>query len=242
MLESEPTVLIVEDDPELAEALQELLDSEGFTTSIETNGSRAIERIEEEAPAAVILDLGLPGANGFEVCRAVRPDYMGAIIMLTGQSGDNEHIEGLEAGADDYVTKPLSPPILLARLNALMRRLEQISEVTDVSLAGMDTKKLERGPLLINRRARETRIGGEPVKLTTFEFDLLWMLARRTGNTVSRDELYDQLLDREYDGLDRTIDVHISRLRKKLVAYGGNDDWIKTIHGKGYQFFVAETD
>ncbi len=239
MIESEPTVLIVEDDPELAAALEELLKSEGYTTSIEPDGKRAIDRIEDEAPAAVILDLGLPGANGFEVCRAVRPDYLGAIIMLTGQSGDNEHIQGLEAGADDYVTKPLSPPILLARLNALIRRLEQISEVTDVSLSGIDTKKLERGPLLIDRRAREAYINGDPVKLTTFEFDLLWMLAKRSGNTVSRDQLYAELLDREYDGLDRTIDVHISRLRKKLSQYGGKDDWIKTIHGKGYQFFIG---
>lgn len=234
------SVLIVEDEPELAEALAEILDSEGFDVEVEHNGARAIERIDEESPAAVLLDLDLPGANGFEVCRSVRPDYMGAIIMLTGAKGENEHIEGLEAGADDYVTKPVSSPVLIARLNALMRRLEQISEVTDVSLAGLDTKKLNRGPLVIDRRAREAQIDDDPIKLTTFEFDLLWLLASRAGSTVSRDELYQELLDREYDGLDRTIDVHISRLRKKLIEFGGDADWVKTVHGKGYQFFVGD--
>ena len=239
MFDSELTVLIVEDDPALATALQDFLDLEGFQTSLESNGVRAIERIRAEAPAAVILDLGLPDADGFEICRAVRPEYMGAIIMLTGAHGDNDHIRGLEAGADDYVTKPVSTPLLLARLKALLRRLEQISEVTDVSLINADSKQLESGPLFIDRRAREASIGEEPVHLTTFEFDLLWMLARRAGSTVGRDELYRRLLDRDYDGLDRTIDVHISRLRKKLVEYGGDADWIKTIHGKGYQFFIA---
>lgn len=239
MMESEATVLIVEDDPDLATALKEFLDIEGFITGVEGNGIRAIERIRAEAPAAVILDLGLPEADGFEICRAVRPDYMGAIIMLTGSQGDNDHIRGLEAGADDYVTKPVSTPLLLARLKALMRRLEQISEVTDVSLTGLDSKKLTKGPLFVDRRAREVIIHDEPVRLTTFEFDLLWLLARRSGSTVSRDELYEELLQREYDGLDRTIDVHISRLRKKLVEYGGDADWIKTIHGKGYQFFIT---
>ncbi len=234
------SVLIVEDDPDLAEALQEILASEGFDADIESNGARAIERIEDESPAAVLLDLELPGANGFEVCRQVRPDYMGAIIMLTGKKGENEHIEGLEAGADDYVTKPVSSPVLIARLNALLRRLHQISEVTDVSLAGLDTKQLTRGPLEIDRRAREAHIDDDHVKLTTFEFDLLWLLASRTGSTVSRDELYEELLERQYDGLDRTIDVHISRLRKKLVEFGGESDWIKTVHGKGYQFFVGD--
>ncbi len=239
MMESEATVLIVEDDPGLASALKEFLDSEGFDTAVETNGERAIERILQELPAAVILDLGLPDADGFEVCRAVRPEYMGAIVMLTGSHGDNDHIKGLEAGADDYVTKPVSTPLLLARLKALIRRLEQISEVTDVSLTGIDNKKLQKGPLFIDRRARETMINDDNVRLTTFEFDLLWLLARRAGTTVSRDDLYRELLDREYDGLDRTIDVHISRLRKKLIEFGGDAEWIKTIHGKGYQFFVA---
>ena len=239
MIDSELTVLIVEDDPALATALHDFLDLEGYHTSLESNGARAIERIRAEAPAAVILDLGLPDADGFEICRAVRPEYMGAIIMLTGAHGDNDHIRGLEAGADDYVTKPVSTPLLLARLKALLRRLEQISEVTDSSLVGVDSKKLQTGPLFIDRRAREASINEEPVHLTTFEFDLLWMLARRAGSTVGRDELYRSLLDRDYDGLDRTIDVHISRLRKKLVEFGGDAEWIKTIHGKGYQFFIT---
>lgn len=239
MIESDATILIVEDDPSLAGALQDLLQSEGYITDIEADGRRAIERIQEENPAAVLLDLSLPGADGFQICEAVRPDYLGAIIMLTGSQGDNEHIKGLEAGADDYVTKPVSTPLLLARLKSLLRRIEQISEVTDFSITGTDNKRIEQGALLIDRRARETYINGEPIKLTTFEFDLLWLLARRAGAPVSRDELYLALLEREYDGLDRTIDVHISRLRKKLMEYGGDADWIKTIHGKGYQFFVT---
>lgn len=239
MMESDLKILIVEDDADLATALNEILESEGYDTEVERNGARAIERILDETPAAVILDLGLPDADGFEVCRAVRPEYMGAIIMLTGAQSDNDHIKGLEAGADDYVTKPLSAPLLLARLKALLRRLEQISEVTDVPLTGRDPKKFHKGPLFIDRRARSASIDDEAVQLTTFEFDLLWVLAKRAGTTVSRDDLYRELLDREYDGLDRTIDVHISRLRKKLVEYGGDAEWVKTIHGKGYQFFVG---
>lgn len=239
MIESDAKILIVEDDPSLAGALQDFLESEGFITDIEADGLRAIDRIRQEPPAAVLLDLGLPGADGFEVCEAVRPEFVGAIIMLTGSLGDNEHIKGLEAGADDYVTKPVSTPLLLARLKALLRRIEQISEATDVSITGTDNKRIEQGPLVIDRRARETYIDGEPIRLTTFEFDLLWLLARRAGTPVSRDELYLELLEREYDGLDRTIDVHISRLRKKLMEFGGDADWVKTIHGKGYQFFVT---
>ncbi len=238
--QTKPGVLIVEDDPKLAESLAELLSAENYATSVEHNGAVAIERIRDESPAVVILDLDLPGANGFEVLKAVRPDYMGAIVMLTGATDDRDHIRGLELGADDYVTKPVSPELLLVKLENRLRHLEQISEVTDVSLAGIETYKLDRGPLTIDRRARDAFIEGQEVDLTTFEFNLLWLLVSNTGNTVSRADLYDELLDREYDGLDRTIDVHISRLRKKLVNFGGKNDWIKTVHGKGYQFFIPQ--
>ncbi|MBA2664311.1 MAG: response regulator transcription factor [Bradymonadaceae bacterium] len=233
MAKSATTVLIVEDDAILAEVLGEFLNSKGFDAIIESNGADAVDRIRDVNPDIVILDVMLPSVDGFEVCRRVRQFYSGAILMLTGRTTEIDHILGLELGADDYVTKPVPPSLLLARLRALLRRV-------DNRAANGDTfaQTAQIGCLVLHYGARQALIGTTNVELTTIEFDLLWLLAQQAGSTVERDSIYRELLNREYDGLDRTVDVHISKLRRKLVGQGGEADWIKTVHGRGYQLFV----
>ncbi len=242
---SAASVLIIEDDAHLAKALGDYLTLEGFDVSIETDGVTAVERIREEDPDVVILDVMLPIVDGLEVCRRVRPFYSGAILMLTGRIDEGDQIRGLEAGADDYVLKPVRPSLLLARIRALLRRVESRGfpaiPVGEIIEMGSEVSLTQIGCLLLNQSAREAYIGSKMVELTTIEFDLLWLLVQQAGQPVDRDSLYRDLLNREYDGLDRTIDVHISKLRRKLVEQGGCSNWIKTVHGRGYQLFVEAT-
>ncbi|MFU8803898.1 MAG: winged helix-turn-helix domain-containing protein, partial [Bradymonadaceae bacterium] len=188
------------------------------------------------------LDVMIPGVDGFEVCEQVRPQFKGAILILTGVDDEHAHIRGLELGADDYVTKPVTPPVLLARLRALLRRIKTPGPRGDGEFAGLfHDDSFVVGEMTIVASARDVKIGPQSIDLTTLEYELLVLLAQRAGVTVERDLLYQALLEREYDGLDRTIDVHISRLRKKLAEGGGSADWIKTIHGRGYQLILQES-
>jgi len=239
---SAANVLIVEDDAHLADALGDYLKSEGFDVAIESDSAKAVERIRVEQPDIVILDIMLPKIDGLEVCRLVRPFYSGAILMLTGKIDEGDQIQGLEAGADDYVLKPVHPSLLLARVRALLRRVESRGFPAipggEIIEMGGEVSLTQIGCLLLNQSAREAYIGSTTIDLTTIEFDLLWLLVQQAGQPVDRDSLYRDLLNREYDGLDRTIDVHISKLRRKLVDQGGCASWIKTVHGRGYQLFV----
>jgi DNA-binding response OmpR family regulator len=240
VLTSQATILIVEDDALLQRVLADFLTAQGFATLIESRGDLAIATIREHNPAAVILDIIIPEVDGFEVCRQVRPDYQGAILILTGCDQEDDLIRGLESGADDYVTKPVTPQILLARLRALLRRVhiyriglgETISET-------FGDEPIHVGELTITPRSREVFIDSEPVALTTLEYELLALLATHVAQPLDRSFLYQELLDREYDGLARTLDVHISRLRRKLAEHGGSSDWIKTLHGRGYQLAIV---
>lgn len=239
MSKNNPTLLIVEDDQNLQRVLADFLGAQGYNIIIAGRGDEAIETIRSQNPVAVILDVMIPGANGFEVCRSVRPDYQGAILILTGCDQEQDLILGLESGADDYVTKPVTPQILLARLRALLRRVDiHQAALSPEGRTGQGDEPITLGPLAILHGAREVRIEGNLVALTTLEYELIALLADRVAQTVDRTTLYEELLDREYDGLDRTIDVHISRLRKKLAEHGGSPDWIKTIHGRGYQLLI----
>lgn len=221
-------ILIVEDDARLATLLQEYLSAQGYEVDVEGRGDRAIDRIWRDDPALVVLDLMLPGTNGFDVCRRVRERHSRGILILTASKAEVDQAVGFELGADDYVIKPVEPRILLARIRSLLRRLEgpaAVPAVPDV---------IELGPLLIDRGRREVTVGKRPLDVTGVEFDVLWLLARRAGDVVSRDEMSLQVRGIPYDGTDRGIDVHVSRLRRKLEAAGLDGASLKSVRGYGY--------
>lgn len=235
MSANEPqSILIVEDDERLATLTQEYLQKNGFNVEVEPDGRNAIARIIDEQPSLVILDLMLPGADGFTVCRSVRNDYHGPILMLTARSDDVDQILGLEIGADDYVSKPAKPRVLLARVQSLLRRSTQD---IDLSAGSSEVEQtLEFGRLVIDNSRREAWREGEEIELTSAEFDLLWLLASNSGRILSREEIFSELRGIEYDGQDRSVDVRISRIRSKIGDDPIHPRRIKTIRSKGYLF------
>ncbi|MCA9513875.1 MAG: response regulator [Myxococcales bacterium] len=229
----QPRVLIVEDDPRLAELVREYLRENGFEVDIEPRGDVAVARIAETPPEVVILDLMLPGLDGLEVCRRVRPTFAGAILMLTARGDEIDEVVGLEIGADDYLAKPVRPRVLLARLNSLLRRRRPSG--ADDDDAGDDAPNALRiGALTIVPESRVARLDGEPLDLTTAEFDLLVLLASHAGEVLPRDEIYRELRGIEYDGLDRSIDLRVARLRKKLGDDAKQPRLLKSVRGIGY--------
>ena len=226
-------ILLVEDDERLAELTAEYLTKNDLVVSIEPRGDVAEARILAEQPDLVILDVMLPGKDGFEVCRAVRTQYRGVILMLTARDEDLDQILGLELGADDYIAKPVQPRLLLARIKALLRRAPGSGESGP---SADETDELEFGNFRISQATRNAHLGEDIIDLTTAEFDLLWLLARHAGNILSRDDLLQQLRGIGFDGLDRSIDARISRLRRKLGDDPENPTRIKTVRGKGYLF------
>ena len=177
-------ILLVEDDERLAELTAEYLTKNDLQVTIEPRGDAAEARIIAEQPDLVILDVMLPGKDGFEVCRSVRPHYRGVILMLTARDEDFDQILGLEMGADDYIAKPVQPRLLLARIKALLRRLPAPGETPTG-----ETEKMVFGQFRISQATRTATLGNETIDLTTAEFDLLWLLASHAGNVLSRDDL-----------------------------------------------------
>jgi len=218
-------ILIVEDDAKLALLVQEYLQSNGFEVIIEPRGDRAPDRILTERPDLVILDLMLPGLDGLQVCREVRPRFPNPILMLTARGEEVDEVVGLELGADDYLAKPVRPRLLLARINALLRRLPQPAHGEGAIILGA---------LTIEPANRRATLAGQELDLTTAEFDLLLYLARRAGEAVTREEIYRDLRGIEWDGLDRSIDLRVARLRRKLGDDGRNPQQIKSVRGTGY--------
>lgn len=225
-------VLIIEDDVRLAELTRDYLESNGFKVTVEGEGSRGVEQILALQPDLVILDLMLPGEDGLSICRRVRPDYAGPILMLTARTDDMDQVLGLEMGADDYVPKPVQPRVLLARMRALLRR----AELTDQS----GDSRLSFGNLEVDSATREAWLEGERVDLTSAEFDLLWLLASNAGRVLTREEIFNNLRGIKYDGQDRSIDVRVSRIRPKIGDDPNHPHRIKTVRSKGY-LFVKET-
>lgn len=228
------TILIVEDDERLALLTQEYLQKNGFHVAIESDGRKAIARIILEQPALVILDLMLPGADGFTVCRGVRDEYKKPILMLTARSDDVDQILGLEIGADDYVSKPAKPRVLLARIQSLLRRSAQYMDFDNEAFS--TEQNLTFGPLTIDNSRREAWLVEDEVELTSAEFDLLWLLSSNAGRILSREEIFGELRGIEYDGQDRSVDVRISRIRSKIGDDPIHPRRIKTIRSKGYLF------
>jgi two-component system OmpR family response regulator/two-component system response regulator RstA len=222
------SILLVEDDLRLSDLVSRYLESNGFRVAVVGRGDAVFEQVRRAAPDLIILDLGLPGQDGFSVCRQLRPSYENPILILTARDNDGDHILGLELGADDYVIKPVEPRVLMARIHALLRRGR--------SRARPEQNILRFGRLVINVAARAVSVDGEAIALSSNEFDLLVHLATRAGEVQSREAIFQQLYRREYDGIDRMLDVRISHLRKKLGDDADRSERIKTIWGQGYLF------
>jgi DNA-binding response OmpR family regulator len=225
-MDNQQHILLVEDDSELAEWIAGYLKDNQFFVQIINRGDLVEEFVRQNPPDLIILDINLPGCDGFEVCRRLRPFYNHPIVMLTANDEEFDEILGLEIGANDYITKPVTPRVLLARLKAHLR-LSQV-DTTD--------SLLRFGSLTIDPDGQTTCIDDDPVSLSCGEFELLCALARKAGQEVKREDLIKELRGFEYDGFDRTIDVRISRLRRKLGDTDSPPKKIKTIWGKGYLF------
>ncbi len=223
-------ILLIEDDERLAELVSDALTRAGYAVSHCANGVEGEARMRAEAFDVVLLDGHLPGKDGFDVLRDVRRDFKGRIVMLTARDDDIDQVLGLEGGADDYITKPVAPRVLMARLKALLRR-----EPAGGSEAAA-SDELRFGDLVIKPSAREARLGEALIELTTAEYDLLFFLAERAGSVVTREDIMQGLRGIEFDGLDRAIDARVSRLRRKIGDDAQAASRIKTVRGQGYLF------
>lgn len=228
-------ILLVEDDSRLAELIKDYLSQHGFRVIIETRGDRAAERVLKSDPDLILLDLMLPGKDGLSVCQEIRTSYRKPILILTAREDDMDQVAGLEMGADDYIKKPIVPRVLLARIRAVIRRTGNAEKETSVSDDSNDDE-LVFSSLRIQKNTRNVILGGSLIDLTTTEFDLLWFLAASAGRVIDRNSLYLKLKGIDYDGLDRSADLAISRIRKKLGDDPKSPRRIKTVWGQGYLF------
>jgi DNA-binding response OmpR family regulator len=227
-------ILLIEDDARLAELIRDYLSQQGYCVSVEERGDEGRRRIVDEQPQLVILDLMLPGMDGLSICREVRQNYLGPILMLTAKEDDTDQIVGLEIGADDYVKKPVEPRVLLARIRSLLRRVNSAVEAATQKEESRDV--ITYGGLIINKASRTAILDARDVELTTNEFSLLWLLAENVGKTLDRETLFKEVRGISYDGIDRSVDITISRLRKKLGDNSAKPWRIKTVWGQGYLF------
>ena len=226
------TIALVEDDKELAEWISDYLLAKNYQVSIYHDGQQALDAFHVALPDLIILDGRLPSLDGLEVCKQLRLRSAVPIIMLTARDEEIDEILGLEMGADDYMTKPVRGRVLETRIKTLLRRTSAVHS------PAVGQNKLRLGMLEICKSSRSVRLKGEAVNLSSNEFDVLWLLAEQAGEIVSRESLTQRLRGFEYDGFDRTIDLRISRLRKKLHDDASNPFKIKTIWGKGYLLAV----
>jgi DNA-binding response OmpR family regulator len=216
-----PTVLLVEDDDSIAQLVSSYLGAHGFRVTHVRTGEDALAEVERNEPRIVVLDLGLPGIDGFDVCRAIRYRSRVPVVILTARDEEVDRVTGLELGADDYVPKPFSPRELTARLKAVLRRTEDRVERSVVQV----------GDVVLHRDRREVAVDGGPVQLTAREFDLLAFLLENPGIVFTRDQLLDRVWDMSYESGTRTVDMHVAALRRKLDL----PDFVQTVRGVGYR-------
>jgi len=220
-------ILVVDDDPGIVKVVRAYLEKAGFQVLVAYDGKKALHIARHDKPDLVILDLMLPEMDGWDVCRALRRESDVPIIMLTARVEDTDKLIGLELGADDYVTKPFSPQELVARVRAVLRRVE-----------GMPAKpeRISRGDITVDLSRHAVTVGDEPLDLTPTEFDLLATLMQDPGRTFTRSQLLEQTQGYAYEGYERTIDVHIKNLRHKIETDPSNPQHIRTVYGVGYRF------
>lgn len=221
-----PTLLLVEDDVSLAHWIIDYLSDNQYKVIHAVDGVQAVSVILKTSPAMVILDVMLPKKDGFQVCEEVRPHYDGPILMLTACNEDDDEIRGLELGANDFIGKPVRPKVLLARINALLRGNKTAIKKTEMIF----------GDLKIDVANKMVFLSEKELSLTVTEFDALCILAESAGSIVSRETLLQKLRGIDYDGFDRSVDITVSRLRKKLNDTDSDTHKIKTIRAKGYFF------
>ena len=219
------TVLVVDDEPKIVQLARDYLEHAGFTVVSASDGKAALATARSSRPDLVVLDLGLPELDGLDVARALRRDSTVPIVMLTGRGDEADKIAGLEIGADDYVSKPFSPRELSARIKAILRRAERVSE----------NEVLTARDVVLRRDAREVTVAGTQVELTSKEFDLLACFLEHPGIVLSRERLLDLVWGMTYPGGTRTVDVHVAQLRRKL----GDHEGIRTVRGAGYKLVPA---
>ena len=223
-----PRVLLIDDDPKLCRLITTYLDPLGFTVDSVHSGPEGLKQARTQNPDVVILDVMLPGMNGFEVLKKLRQSSDVPVMMLTGRGKESDRVNGLELGADDYLPKTFSTRELLARLRAILRR----SKLTTTGEAPIT--EWINGPLRMEAETRMVTLHGNPLELTSLEFDLLASLIRVPGRVRSREQLLNDVADREYDAFDRSIDVHISALRHKLGDNPKQPEFIRTVRSVGY--------
>ncbi len=223
-------ILLIDDDTELAAMLTEYLERFGFRVTAVHRGDSGLAAAQEKQWSLILLDVMLPGMDGFEVLRRLRASSSVSVLLLTARGDDVDRIVGLEIGADDYLPKPFNPRELLARMRAILRRSTPAPKP--------EQTVLRAETLELNRAARAVTLGGTKVELTDVEFALLEVLMRSPGNVVSREEMSETVLGRKFHPFDRSLDMHVSRLRRKLVDAGGSEEQVKTIRGAGYQLAI----
>jgi DNA-binding response OmpR family regulator len=224
------TILLVDDDHKILTLLREYLERSSFTVHTVASGDEALREFQRLSPDVIILDIMLPGKDGFEVCREIRRQSRIPIIMLTARGEVTDRIVGLEIGADDYLPKPFDPRELVARINAVLRRHRSKDE----------RKRLTFGNLVIDAHSYEAYLNGEPLSLTTMEFQILSVLARNPGMVLDRDTIFARIKGMDDESFDRSIDVAVSRLRAKLGDDPKSPRYIRTVRGTGYKFIATE--
>lgn len=225
-------VLVVDDDVKTVELVKLYLNRDGYRVLTAYNGTEALRLAREGHPDLIVLDLMLPGIDGLEICRTLRGESDVPIIMLTAKTTDQDKLIGLDLGADDYVTKPFSPRELAARVRVVLRRLP--------GERGPD--EIKHGELTVSFLRHEASLAGRSLNLTTVEFKLLGVLAKEPGRVFSRVQLIDEALGYDFEGFDRTIDVHILNLRRKLEPDPSHPKYLKTVYGAGYKLSEMSND
>lgn len=225
-------VLVVDDDVKTVELVKLYLNRDGYRVLTAYDGNEALKLAREARPDLIVLDLMLPGVNGLEICRILRNESDVPIIMLTALTTDDDRLKGLDIGADDYVTKPFSPRELAARVRAVLRRLP----------GERGPEKIKHGDLSVNFLKHEAFLNGKPLNLTPIEFKVLGAMVKEPGRVFSRAQIIDKALGHDFDGFDRTIDVHILKLRRKLEPDPRHPRYIGTVYGAGYKLLESTSD
>ncbi len=220
-------VLMVEDDEPLAAMTREFLENHGLHVDLNLTGAGVVAAVSTGGYDAIVLDVALPAASGLDLCRQLRPRFPGPLLLYTASAGEPDEMRGLDAGADYYLTKPVHPRRLLLTLRAAFRLADRVGTTYD------------DGTLYVDFDARQATVGGAELDLTTLEFDILWFLVQRAGRPATREAFYDEVRGAPYDGIDRSLDVGIVRLRRKLTRAGLSSSRIVTVRGVGYQLSVG---
>ena len=225
------TVLVVEDEPRIADLVRDYLEHAGFAVLTAGDGAGGLVLARTRRPDVVVLDLGLPKVDGLDVIRTLRRDSTVPIVIITARGDESDRITGLELGADDYLVKPFSPRELVARVRAVLRRVEA---------ASLQPERIDAGDLTLDVGRRRVTVADRPVELTPTEFELLLTLAREPGRVWTRSQLLDAVHGFSFETYERAIDGHIRNLRRKIESVGGSSNLIRTVHGVGYALADAE--